>query len=182
MNVSVTDALALSFGIQQSWLAGNMTRFQMVDEFLEGTVGDQGYEEQIDSFLPRLKILTFSSKSGVEVIQPQSRRELVTALKRSTWIPLITGQGVLRSDPAASSSNASDPSCLVSEAEEEEEDVFYLDGGFSRVLHPTCEFDLFVPLTWINMLYTLNPAMTPSQVEEMWDAGRNFDHPLLTSQ
>jgi hypothetical protein len=175
MNVTLGDALALGFGIQQSWLAGNMTRFEMVDHFLDGTLGDSSdYAERIDSFLPNLNVLVTSKGKGVEVVRPQSRQELMVALKQTTWIPFVTGEGVLRPQPANSSSTDECPA--------EDEDEFYLDGGFSRVLHPTCEFELWVPNDWINMLYTLNPAMTPSQVETMWNAGRNFDHPLLASQ
>ena len=154
-----------------------MTRFEMVDNFLEGTLGDHAssdYAERIETFLPNLNVLVTSKGKGVEVVRPQSRQELVIALKQTTWIPFVTGEGVLRPH----NSSVASESCPANE----EQDEFYLDGGFSRVLHPECEFDLWVPNTWINMLYTLNPAMSPSQVESMWDAGRNFDHPLLTSQ
>lgn len=179
MNVSLSDALSLSFGIQQSWLAGNMTRFEMVDHFLEGTLGDEEYAERMESFLPNLNVLVTSKGKGVEVVQPASRNELVLALKQTTWIPFVTGEGVLRPNDDDNSYTTGD--CPANE-EDMDYDEFYLDGGFSRVLHPACEFDLWVPNTWINMLYTLNPAMTSSQVETMWTEGRNFDHPLLASQ
>ena len=191
--MSVDDVYEKAYGIQQSWLAGNMTRFEIVEEFLQnlfeesdkednqiheiinanGTTFDD-YEQQqqncsinhsgrIEQLLPKLKILVTSRGNGVEVIQPRTRSELVAALKQTTWIPFVTGEGVMRPD---------------SEKETAMEE-FYLDGGFSRVLHPECAYDLRVPNTWVNMMYTLHPGMSQGQVNELWEAGRNFDHPLL---
>ena len=175
MNISVSDAASIAYGIQNSWMEGNMTRFELVDYFLEGVLGDEnaGEDERIESFLPNLKILVTSKGSGVNVMQPTSRSELVDALKKTTWIPFVTGDGVLR---PSSTENSTD-SCSAANAFES--DDFYIDGGFSRMLHPICEYDLRVPNTWINMLYTLHPGLSPQQVDLLWESGRNFDHPLL---
>lgn len=174
MNVSVSDAFGVCYDIQQSWLSGNMSRFDIVDVFLDGLLGDDAYSDRLDAFLPNLNILVTSKGKGVEVVQPQTHQQLVQALKQTTWIPFVTGEGVLR--PTNKTSSSDDATCPATE------DEFYLDGGFSRVLHPPCEFDLWVPNTWINMLYTLNPALTPDMVDILWQDGSNFDHPLLTSQ
>lgn len=194
--MSVDDVYDKAYGIQQSWLAGNMSRFDIVEEFLQNLFEESDhddhqmpetmtannsstmdeYEQQqqgkncsihhsgrIDQLLPKLKILVTSRGNGVEVIQPRTRSELVDALKQTTWIPFVTGEGVMRPD----------------DSEQETMEEFYLDGGFSRMLHPECAYDLRVPNTWVNMMYTLHPGMSQGQVNGLWEAGRNFDHPLL---
>jgi hypothetical protein len=54
----------------------------------------------------------------------------------------------------------------------------YLDGGFSRSIHPECEFRLDLPLTMETLLDTFNPSLTPTQVAKLYLAGQTFDHPL----
>jgi hypothetical protein len=180
MNVSVNDAAAMAYGIQHAWLAGNMSRFDIVDYFLMDMLGEEdSYEEQrIESFLPRLKILVTSKGKGVEIVQPATRSELQYALKQTTWIPFVTGEGVMRplENYNSTTGSGSVESCS---ANNDEADEFYIDGGFSRVLHPICEFDLRVPNTWVNMLYTLHPGISREQVNLLWEAGQKFDHPLL---
>lgn len=197
--MSVDDVYGKAYDIQQSWLAGNMTRFEIVEEFLQNLFEESYYAEndhtaelllaptlnvstiiddhelyqqpncsisqpsRIKHLLPKLNILVTSRGKGVEVIQPRSRSELIDALKRTTWIPFVTGEGVMWPD--------SEQETALQE--------FYLDGGFSRMLHPSCAYDLRVPNTWVNMMYTLHPGMSQGQVNELWEAGRNFDHPLL---
>jgi len=229
LNMSIADAYNNAYGIQQSWLAGNMTRYDMVEKFLENILGDDdaaaaddddekdsssrntcterdqcrsgGSGGAVESFLPKLNILVTSKGNGVEVIQPQSRAELVNALKQTTWIPFVTGEGVMRPTDTSiaaaisstSTSTNSNQTHTATNNEEEDDNIlsttvkkdntnFYLDGGFSRVLHPVCAYDLRVPLTWVNMMYTLHPGMSQEQVHELWQSGRNFDHPLLVAR
>jgi hypothetical protein len=165
MNVSLDDATFTTYNIQQAWMAGNMSRFEIVDAFLDQVIDhSEETEEKIEHFLPKLNILVTSRGNGVKVIQPSNRQELVSALKQTTWIPFVTGEGVLR------------PSTVVVETENND---FYLDGGFSRMIHPVCEHDLYVPNTWVNMLHTLNPGLNRKHVDELWHSGRHFEHPLL---
>jgi len=197
MNVSVTDALSMTYDIQQKWLAGDMSRFEIVDAFLEDVLGNNDIDpldamndiavvdndDRIESFLANIHVLVTTKGNGVKVVNPTSRRELVDALKQTTWIPFVTGEGVLR--PTLDELNSGNLTTIGDGADDDDgimrldEQDFYLDGGFSRMLHPLCEFDLRVPNTWINILYTLNPALKPHHVDELWEAGRNFDHPLL---
>lgn len=174
MNVSVHDAVETTYGIQQSWMVGNMSRFDLVDRFLDEILEhSEEAEERIEQFLPNLNVLVTSRENGVEVVQANNRQELVDALKQTTWIPFVTGDGILR--PTSSSS------CPVEETSKPQDIIndFYLDGAFSRMIHPVCEYDLRVPNNWINMLYTLNPALKRKHVDELWNAGRNFEHPLV---
>ena len=192
--MSIGDAYNNAYGIQQSWLAGNMSRFEIVEEFLQNLFeesdqissastyyNDDVNEQQcngtshtrIEDFLPKLNILVTSRGNGVEIVQPRTRSELVDALKQTTWIPFVTGEGVMRPD-FNNNNNTFDI-----DPDEKEVEEFYLDGGFSRMLHPTCAYDLRVPNTWINMMYTLHPGMSQGQVNELWESGRNFNHPLL---
>lgn len=179
MNVSIDDAAAIAYGVQHAWLAGNMSRFDIVDYFLMDMLGEEdSYEEQrLENFLPRLKILVTSKGKGVEIVQPATRSDLQYALRQTTWIPFVTGDGVMRpSENYNSTGSRSVESCTVTN---DDADEFYIDGGFSRVLHPVCEFDLRVPNTWVNMLYTLHPGLSREQVHLLWESGQKFDHPLL---
>ena len=112
--MSIGDAYNNAYGIQQSWLAGNMSRFEIVEEFLQNLFeesdqissastyyNDDVNEQQcngtshtrIEDFLPKLNILVTSRGNGVEIVQPRTRTELVDALKQTTWIPFVTGEG-----------------------------------------------------------------------------------------
>ncbi|CAB9511638.1 expressed unknown protein [Seminavis robusta] len=168
MNISVGEATTMATDVQQLWMVGNITRFDIIDQFLLDVLGEDSDEgnQIIESFLPNLKILVTSRGNGVEIVQPTSRDELISALKQTTWIPFITGQGVFRASTNDTCSNA-------------EENEFYLDGAFSRVLHPTCEYDLLVPGTFRTLMLTLHPGLSREDVDQLWEAGRNFEHPLL---
>ena len=207
MKMSVNDVYDKAYNIQQSWLAGNMSRFEIVEEFLQnlfeeshddvedrwtldaslsnGTTSKDHHEQDmnqncsishsnlIEQLLPKINILVTSRGKGVEVIKPRSLAELTGALKQTTWIPFVTGEGVMRVEDSLQRQQQQDTAAAALQQE------FYLDGGFSRMLHPTCAYDLRVPNTWVNMMYTLHPGMSQEQVHELWEAGRNFEHPLL---
>lgn len=53
----------------------------------------------------------------------------------------------------------------------------HLDGGFSRVLHPPCEYHLGVPLTWELAWHTLNPGLNRRLVWKFWEYGRRGNRP-----
>ena len=51
----------------------------------------------------------------------------------------------------------------------------FLDGGFSRTLHPKCNIELWIPLTlWDITQHTLNPALDRDKVEGFWLTGQRY--------
>lgn len=57
---------------------------------------------------------------------------------------------------------------------------FFLDGGFSRTLHPKCNIELRIPLTlWDITQHTLNPALDRDKVEGFWRTGQRYHRDVL---
>lgn len=157
MNTTVDTAYSTSLSIQEAWMDGNMTRYDMVDSFLEDLVAEDA-ADRIEHFLPRLTILLTTAGNGVEMRKASDRQELVDLLIKTTWIPLFTGNGILQKDGEA-----------------------YLDGGFSRVLHPPCEFTARVPVTFNTFIHSLNPGLRRETVFELYEMGRATSLPFSAS-
>ena len=56
---------------------------------------------------------------------------------------------------------------------------YYVDGAFSRPLHPRCEFELVIPSTFQSFLHSLNPAMTKDVVYHFFRWGHEHDHSII---
>jgi hypothetical protein len=105
-------------------------------------------------FLPRLQ----RARDDRERWCGNQIAEIVGSLK-TTWIPFVTGRGVLADDGG-----------------------HYLDGGFSRVLHPKCDHEVYVPVTWNTFIHTLNPGFDRKLVNEFWEMGQaTKGHPFTDS-
>ena len=48
----------------------------------------------------------------------------------------------------------------------------YIDGGFSRMLHPKCQHNVVVPTTGQTVLHAFNPGLSENLVEEFWLLGK----------
>jgi hypothetical protein len=149
-------------------MLGSISQYDIVDEFLKSTILDPielGYIDESDllKFLPRLNIIVTTAKSGAESIQANSVSELLFLLRKTTWIPFVTGEGVGK--------NVNILPDFSHQNDDGDDSDWFLDGGFSRVLHPKCEHTLYVPLNWQTTLHTLNPGMTHSDVTDMWRMG-----------
>ena len=107
--------------------------------------------------MSRINIISTSLENGVEILQPTNRSELVTALKRTTWIPFLTGKGLLKDD-------------LSSER--------YLDGYFSLPFHPPCRYMAKVPFSWNMYLHSLNPGVGTAEVLKFVEQGTNQTNPF----
>lgn len=105
-------------------------------------------------FLPRLNVLVTSIRDGVQVSSPQNHSELVGALVKTTWIPFVTGSTLHKEQ--------------------------FLDGGYSRVLHPPCNYSVWVPTTFDVTIHTLNPGFGRSKVDEFFEMGRSAKGKLWT--
>jgi hypothetical protein len=153
LNTSVDSAYDACQEIQIGWLNGTLSRYDLVNHFLEKLVP----ESKIDgagwqAFLSRLNILVTTAGRGAEVLKARDRDDLVDLLVKTTWIPLVTGNGILQKDGE-----------------------HYLDGGFSRVLHPPCHQKVQVPNTFATAVYTLHPGLDREAAFDLWHLGRSAE-------
>lgn len=159
MNLTLDETVDAAFSAQEMWRSGSISRFQLVDHFFEtmltGHRDESASLNDLDSVLPNIKILVTSQKDGHQVRQPQNRTDLKDLLIKTTWVPYLTGWGFLS-----------------------EGDDIYLDGGFSRYLHPLCEYRLDLPLIWETLIHTFSPGLTRDQVEQLWRAGYRYDYSI----
>jgi hypothetical protein len=121
-----------------------------------------GQALDFEDFLSRLHILVTSASDGVEVMVARDRESLVDLLIKTTYIPFVTG------DSIAILRNQSDDAMQ-----------YYLDGGFSRALHPECQHRVpSVPLSLSSVVYTLHPGMEKQTAYGLWEMGRTAPPPL----
>jgi hypothetical protein len=155
LNTTIDETVDVCYEIEDGWMQGKLSRFNMVRHLLDRLVTASDVD-RILQMLGRLNIIVTTTSQGVEIVQPSNREELIDLLIKTTWIPVVTGKGVLQ------------------QAGER-----YLDGGFSRVLHPPCNHTVWVPTTWTTFVHSLNPGLGREAVQELWEMGKTADHPLL---
>lgn len=202
LNRSLEEVYDAASASQNSWMSGNQSRFDIVDYFFEELVppddagfgfagghtgsdippdDDHGDEEgwvdscpwnsdssescQRKDFLPRIKILVTTLSDGYRVVESRNRKELKENIMKTTWVPFLTGWGVMP----------------TTETDENNHKMVYLDGGFSRVLHPECETELSLPLVWETLVHTFSPGLSRDQVQTLWERGKDYDYPLHIS-
>jgi hypothetical protein len=105
----------------------------------------------MERFIPRIKVLVTTASGGLQVMEASTRQQLKDGILKTTWVPYLTGWGL----------------CL------DEEDV-YLDGGFSRLLHPKCSVDLYLPLIWETIAYVFSPGLSQEQVSHLYHTGNRY--------
>jgi len=207
LNTSVDDTYSACQSLQNRWLNGSLSRYDLVSQFLEellpldvdgttdsphmlaangtttmtttrrmvhtGTAADaSGSSSGWHRFLSRLHVLvTTTSGQGVEAVTARNREHLVDLLLQTTWIPLVTGRGLAEGQSLSPEDNpeGGHPPSLRQPR--------FLDGGFSRALHPECQYTVRVPNTWESVLYTLHPGMDQLQAYRLWEHG-NMAPPL----
>mmetsp|Transcript_931 Transcript_931/g.1742 ORF Transcript_931/g.1742 Transcript_931/m.1742 type:complete len:289 (+) Transcript_931:92-958(+) len=150
MNTTLQDATDAAHSIQTSWMAGHLSRYDLVDRFIDNLLVDG---VSIEHLLDRLHVLVTTTKNGVAVEKAADATQLKELLLKTTFIPFITGRGLGYADA----------------------DDRFLDGGFSRMLHPKCNIELWIPLTlWDITQHTLNPALDRDKVEGFWLTGQRY--------
>jgi hypothetical protein len=159
MNKSLSEVSNAAFAVQDSWIGGNRSRFELVDYFFDALVPFDFDDDvhMVQHSLPRIKVLVTTMSGGVQIFEPTNRQELKDSMIKTTWIPYVTGWGFLS---------------------ERENDDIYFDGGFSRVLHPECETNLHLPLIWDTLVHTFSPSLSREQVRRLWHAGYHYDYRL----
>jgi hypothetical protein len=177
INSIVDDVYYSALNSQKLWVDGTINQYEIVDDFLKSTIVDPieaGYinENELIKFLPRLNILVTTAKTGAESVQAKSISDLLDLLRMTTWIPFVTGNGIGQKNVR----NQNYQKNIMQQQQqqidnENENDDWFLDGGFSRVLHPKCQYTVSVPINWQTTIHTLNPGMTQMDVNEMWQMG-----------
>ena len=168
LNTTVDDVFQTCHGIQHGWRNGTLSRYEMVNVFLDQLVTGRDFD-RLQEFLPRLHILVTSSNHGAEIGVARTREELVNLLVQTTWIPFVTGQGWLEEPETVRRNHGmTDRQCSSRSSRNK-----YLDGGFSRVLHPSCQHAVHVPLNWNTIVHTLNPSFGRETAFHLWDIGRS---------
>jgi len=145
-NSSVSHTHETCERIQSAWLEGTMTRYNLVDHFLDELVSEN--EDRID--LSRINVLITSRNDGVHVKRADTVADLKKLLRLTTWVPHVTGYGF-----------------------PEFGDDYLIDGGFSRVLHPKCSSEIRVPITWKTTVNTFNPGFDRETAYSFVDMGRS---------
>jgi len=117
--------------------------------------------------LPRIKVLiTTLSDGGYKVVESRNRNELKENILATTWVPYLTGWGFL---------------VPTDERDAKTEQLGYLDGGFSRTLHPKCEAEWNVPFMWETLVHTFSVGMSQEQVQTLWKKGWDYEYPVPAS-
>lgn len=158
MNRSLHEISEAAFAAQIAWKSGNRSRFELVDFFFDAVVPQELEEdaELMKRSLSRIKVLvTTLSDGGFKVLEPSSRQDLKESILKTTWVPYLTGWGLPLDD---------------------EDGMYYLDGGFSRLLHPKCQTSLHLPLIWETLVHTFSPGLTKEQVYRLWQSGYHYKH------
>lgn len=149
MNKTVDEVFEAGQSIQTRWMGGNLSRYDMVDDFVSQLIPEEDFD-RIEPFLSRLNILVTTVSDGAEASKADDYDSLVDLLIKTTWIPLVTGNGILRKGEG-----------------------MYIDGGFSRTIHPRCDRAVRVPVTWNTFVHSLNPGFGRETVYELWDIGQS---------
>eukprot|EP00536_Pseudo-nitzschia_multiseries_P016504 jgi/Psemu1/292569/fgenesh1_pg.1135_\ len=159
LNRSLEEVYDAALASQNAWNNGTQNRFEIVDYFFEQLVPP---EDDLDAlfFLPRIKILVTTASEGYRVLESRNRNELKENIRKTTWVPYLTGWGWFSRN---------------------NDNEVYLDGGFSRVLHPRCEVEWNLPLIWETLIHTFSPGLSLEQVQTLWKTGYTYRHFPLPS-
>jgi hypothetical protein len=187
MNTTVDKAATTALHLQDSWRIGRLSSYELVHHFLQALVPEE-HDYSMQHFLPRIKVLVTTANDGVQVRQASNRQELVDLLIKTTWIPFVTGHGVVRDSdddryPKTGRRNTNSTNRNTDDGggggtRGGGGDV-YLDGGFSRRLHPPCQYSIHVPTKWSTIVHTLNPGLSDALLKQFWDMGVSNGHPLV---
>ena len=160
MNANFETTFGTCRDIQQSWRVGNISRYDMVDWFVDELVTTSPTAAKELDFLNKINVLVTTAKDGVQMRKAQDLQELKDLLIKTTWIPYVTGKGILKQTVNATT---------MFGAHHQEES--FVDGGFSRNLHPACEKNINVPVTWKTTIHSLDPSFDRETALHFWRMG-----------
>lgn len=159
LNLTLEETSDAGIAAQEAWLAGNITIYEFTELFMNNLISIPSFHDdddfpkhrQLEAILPKIKLLVTSPKhGGTEVKEATNREEFIDLMIKTTWLPFVTGWGILHEGRS-------------------------MDGGFSRRLHPECEFEVYVPIYWEITKNTFTPAISREDARQYWSTGHVFD-------
>jgi hypothetical protein len=148
-NRSFEELFDSALSIQSNWKSGSLSRFDALETFVDDLLG---HNSTLDvSAFSKVKILTsVPTISGWElhVDSPVDMAHLRTLLIQTSWIPFVSGNNLWHS-------------------------TGHMDGGFSRLQHPTCRLHISLPWDWNLLANAFNINMRKEEGERYWNLGLN---------
>jgi hypothetical protein len=83
MNTTLQDATDTAHSIQTLWMAGHLSRYDLVDRFIDNLLVD---EDSITHLLDRLHVLVTTKKNGVAVEKASNSAHLKELLLKTTFM------------------------------------------------------------------------------------------------
>ncbi|CAJ1961589.1 unnamed protein product [Cylindrotheca closterium] len=151
-NRTFDDLFDSALNIQTNWKQGSISRFDAVELFVDDLLGNSNSEFDVAAF-SNVHILTSVPKSGGwEVKQniAEDLEHLKTLLVQTAWIPFITGDHIWHPTTG------------------------HMDGGFSRLQHPTCKVHISLPWDWNLLVNTMNINMGKEEGNRYWELGLKY--------
>jgi hypothetical protein len=85
MNHTIDDVADKTFDAQTAWMQGNITRFELVEHFVDDLLAGTD-EEHLGEILTNLQILVTTTKDGFKAKSATDRKELKDLLAKTTWV------------------------------------------------------------------------------------------------
>ncbi|CAB9511317.1 expressed unknown protein [Seminavis robusta] len=166
---SVEEMACMAETAQQRWKRGEIDRFQVVTQFVDGLVyrdfdgclasnknNKQSRKKNIipinnPNLFSKLHVLTTAPTMGrAEAVMrsPTSLDELREMLIQTAWIPIATGDGLTHKG--------------------------HMDGGFSFWKHPRCTKSVNLPLEAGLIFNSLNINMPVEKAYQLWNQGMEY--------
>mmetsp|Transcript_33375 Transcript_33375/g.76901 ORF Transcript_33375/g.76901 Transcript_33375/m.76901 type:complete len:87 (+) Transcript_33375:472-732(+) len=83
MNSTLEESFDFAASLQRSWLNGNISRFELVENFVDGLIRD---DDSHADFIGRTNILVTTLGEGVTTEKPKTVEELREVLIRTTFM------------------------------------------------------------------------------------------------
>jgi len=145
-NITEEKVIEIAFDVQQQWLNGELSRFELTQAFVDKLVPPNTY---FTSEFTKIKIITTTSSSIARshIRTPETSTDLREMLVQTCWIPFVTGWG------------------LGSKG--------HLDGAFSQYIWPLPRYDIHLklPRKMDVILNVMNPNLSIEQTLKFFHAG-----------
>ncbi len=83
-NTSLDDAMSSTFGIQQAWQNGEISRFEIVENFVNNFLSVEN--RLLTGVFERVHVLVTTAKGGLTIGQANSTSELKDLLIKTTYM------------------------------------------------------------------------------------------------
>lgn len=148
-NRTVDELIDVAVKAQELWRDGNISRFDIVEVFLDNIVPSLTNNGVID----KLHILLTTTGVGGTARRAHTLDELRDLLIQTTWIPFVTGSSLWVED---------------------DQGRYHMDGAFSTTLHPPCTHQIGAPNSYEMVVNSLNPSLSSTKAKEYWQAGFQY--------